>query len=573
MLKEVLQSICMPQSATIDATMRRISDAPLRGAPSGIVLITADDGRLEGVVTDGDIRRALVNSHSPASCVSEIMVRDPITVPVGASDDEMLRAMTAKVRASGRIRDVKVQHLIVIDGSGRVVDLLNLFDLVQRIDVGAKSIAVVGLGFVGMTLAAALAEAGFAVSGVDNKEEIIEAARAGRTVFHEPGIEPLLRHHVAEGNLRVSTDLEPADVYIIAVGTPLGPDGKPVMAMVADAARIIGGQLKRGDLVALRSTVPVGTSRDVVVPILDRESGLRCGVDFHLVFAPERMVEGDALREMRLLPQIIGGFDPRSAELGTRVFSRLAASVVKVDSLEAAEMAKLINNSYRDVSFGFANEFAMVCDRWNLDAVKIIEAANMGYPRNTLPVPSPGVGGFCLTKDPLIYARAALDRGLAPVAATVGRAINDQILEHVTNKILSFFGELGRKHSTPPKAFVLGFAFKGWPPTSDVRDSSTLYVVAALQRAGLDVHGFDPVATRGAVEAANVHWSDVASGFAGASAVILMNNHPSYKDLDLFTLLESMNRPALFFDGWHMFSRHEVEQVEGIEYRGLSGAL
>lgn len=572
-MNERLLPICLPVTATIHETMATITQAPSRGAPSGLALVVAPEGRLEGIVTDGDIRRALVDGRSLDTRIADIMVREPITVLPGLTEQEMLNTMTAKVRQSGRIHDVKVQHLLIVDERGCVVDLVGLFELLERMDVGARSVAVIGLGHVGLTLAAALADVGFTVCGVERQQSVVELAKSGAAPFYEAGLEPLLRHQLAEGRLEVRSALaSAADIYVIAVGTPLAADGTPVLENVAAAAQVIGDRLKKGDLVALRSTVPVGTSRNVVLPILEQRSGLRGGPDFHLVFAPERMVEGDALNELRQLPQILGGIDARSVELATRVFSRLAPSVVKVDSLESAEMVKLANNAYRDVSFAFANEFALVCDRWNLDAVTVIEAANMGYPRNPIPLPSPGVGGFCLTKDPLIYARAGSEKGFEPVLAAAGRAINQRMAAHVAGKVLDFLGRHGKDLATC-EVFLLGFAFKGVPATSDTRDSSTLLLLPLLRRAGLKARGFDPVVSAEKIASFGVRPVSLGEGFEGADVVVVMNNHPSYKDMDLFSLLSRMRRPGLLLDGWHIFARRDVEQIAGIEYGGLSGAL
>ena len=235
-------------------------------------------------------------------------------------------------------------------------------------------------------------------------------------------------------------------------------------------------------------------------------------------------------------------------------------------------MAKLINNAFRDLSFAFANEFALICDRWNLDSVKIIEAANSGYPRNPIPVPSPGVGGSCLTKDPLIFAWAGKSKDYDSLLPLNGRLVNQRMVDLVAHKVRRFFvdRELPTKGA---KVFVLGFAFKGQPDTSDMRHSTTLDLLPALREAGFDLWGYDPVADRKGIEALGIKTASIEDGFRDAAAVLVMNNHRSYSDLDMFSLASSMQRPGLFFDGWHLFLRREVEQIEGITYEGLSGAL
>jgi len=155
----------------------------------------------------------------------------------------------------------------------------------------------------------------------------------------------------------------------------------------------------------LRSTVPVGTTRKQVIPVLEHYSGLAAGSGFHIAFCPERTVEGQAIQELSSLPQIVGGLTEACTEKAVSFWSTLTDTVVRVDALEAAELVKLINNSYRDLSFAFANEFALLADRYNIDATRLIAAANEGYPRDKIPRPSPGVGGYCLTKDPVVALR------------------------------------------------------------------------------------------------------------------------------------------------------------------------
>ena len=572
-MKDSLRAICVEPVHTIRDVMQLISDAALHGAPTGIALVVDDEDRLKGVITDGDLRRALVAGRSVDDPGVEIMVSNPITVPPGMTADQMLLHMTEKVSSSGRIRDVKVEFLIVADEQERVIDVLHTVELLIQADISRWPVGVVGLGFVGLTLAVTLADVGFEVHGVDHDSEAVDGVAAGRPRFYERGLEPLLEHQLADNRLQVHSSL-PAylSIFVIAVGTPVDADGVPLLDNIRDAAASVASVLAPGSLVVLRSTLPVGATRAVVLPILEEGSGLTCGRDFHLVFAPERTVEGNALKELRMLPQIVGGFDKRSEEVGARFFGKFAPNIVRVSGLEAAEMVKLINNAFRDVSFAFSNELATICDLWNLDAVGVIEAANMGYPRDKIPVPSPGVGGLCLVKDPLIYAWAGREKGYEPALPVHGRRINAGMVNLVARKVLAFF----ERHGLSPegrKIFIMGFAFKGTPETSDMRFSPTLDLLPLLREARVSLYGHDPIVPGREIAALDIVSVGVEDGFAEADAVIVMNNNPGFADLDLASLLPRMHRPGLVFDGWHVLSRHEVNGFEGIEYEGISGAL
>lgn len=567
-----IDRIAVAPDSTIRDVLETISKAADFGAPIGIALVLADDKKLLGVVTDGDIRRAIVGNKSLDTSISEIMTANPVTVPAGMSGDEMIRRMREQVRTSGHIRDTKVEHLITVDQEGRAVEVFNSFDLLMRTDMRNWTVGVLGLGFVGLTLAVSLAEAGYAVHGIESNRRLADNLREAQPHFHEIGLAPLLKHQLAEERFTVNTEIPNGiDIYVVAVGTPVEAD-VPNLASVTQAARMIGKRLKRGDLVLVRSTVPVGTTRSTVGPVLEEESGLKCGDDFSLAFAPERTVEGNALKELRSLPQVVGGYDDRSLELSAQFFGRLSPNIVRLASIEAAEMVKLINNTFRDVSFAFANEFAMICDAWDLDAVKIIEAANRGYPRNEIPLPSPGVGGFCLTKDPLIYAHAGREKGYEPLMPVNGRIVNRKIVRNVTTKVLDFLVEK-KGTAAGAKVFIVGFAFKGQPETSDLRHSTTLDLLPSLTREGCALCGYDPVVPAEDIEGQGVPVVALEDGFAAADCVLVMNNHRTYSSLDLFSLLPLTNKPALFFDGWHIFDRSDVEQVPGITYEGLSGAI
>jgi len=558
------------ETLTLLEAMRAMNASARGGGPAGILVI-ADDGVVRAVVTDGDIRRALTRSLPLSTKLSEIMVRNPITVQAGLDPVEMMRLMVQRVRESGRIHDTKVDKLLVVDEAGRLRDILGLADLVRDTDSRFRTVCVVGMGFVGLTLAVSLAEAGLLVRGIERNADLRAKLRAGEPHFHEVGLASLLRHHVESGNLVIAPDFDvvDADVYTIAVGTPVGPDRRPLLEDVSQAATLLGGRLKHGDLVVLRSTVPVGTCRDIVAPLLEQASGLGRGTDFSLAYAPERTVEGRALDECRSIPQIIGGLDAQSVRRAASLFSILTPAIVRVSSLEAAEMAKLLNNSYRDLSFSFSNEFALVCDGLSLDAVEIVQAANEGYPRDRVPVPSPGVGGPCLTKDPHIYAAVAERAGVQVELARLGRAVNERMPGHVLRKIEAFARRVA-KDPAECKLLVLGLAFKGEPETSDVRESPSVELVRQAVKRWGTVIGWDPLVDEDEFARLEIPRVSIESGFANADVAVVMINHRALRDVDLFRLLPTMRTPACLFDGWHLYSRRDVESVPGLTYANLS---
>ncbi len=435
-----------------------------------------------------------------------------------------------------------------------------------------NEIGIVGLGYVGLTLGLTLADLGFKVRAFDTNKTVLEALRKKKALFYEDGLEELMADQIGK-NFSLVTDFEDknkCDIYFVAVGTPLDNEMKPDDSSVKIAAENLGKSLKRGDAVVLRSTVAIGTTRNLVIPILEKESGLVAGVDFLVAFAPERTVEGKALEELRELPQIIGGIDHRSVEAASNIFSFVTKSVVVVDSLEAAEMIKLINNVYRDVTFGFANEISLIAKLWGIDTNKAIEAANFGYRRSNIPCPSPGVGGYCLEKDSHILFHSAQSRGYAPLMPIHARTVSETVVDSIRDDVVAFLNK-NKRVPRDAKILALGLAYKGNPATSDMRGSTALKLLEKLRDMGFNnLYGFDPAIFEGEAKKHGIkHILDPEEGFRDADVVLVMNNNPTFKSLKIRNLLSKTRTPTHFFDGWALFNAEEISKVSGVNYKRL----
>ncbi|MBI4150315.1 nucleotide sugar dehydrogenase [Candidatus Woesearchaeota archaeon] len=427
-----------------------------------------------------------------------------------------------------------------------------------------EKICVLGMGFVGLTLSAVLADKKFLVTGVEVNKHIAAQLQRGEPHFHEKGLDVLLKKHIGK-TLFIATEVpkEQYDVYVIAVGTPIDKQTKkPMLDYVINSAMSIKDVLTDGCLVILRSTVPVGVTRSVVKPILDQS-----GKKYHLAFCPERTAEGRAIVELRELPQIIGGLTTECVDKAMDLFRVLTPATVEVSSLEAAEMVKHINNAYRDLTFAFANEMALVCEKVGLNALDVIKAANCGYGRSNVPVPG-FVGGACLEKDPHILMDFSAAHGYTPMLVKSSRHINETLPSHIVQKALSKLHAVG-KDMRYAKVFVSGFAFKGQPETDDVRDSSTLRLLDALRAAGVTtIYGHDFVVSPMVIKNLHVIPCSLEEGFDGADCVFIANNHKSYYDLNIEKYLVMMRKPAVFMDCWQIFDR-EFCTVPGINWGGI----
>lgn len=435
-------------------------------------------------------------------------------------------------------------------------------------DYPDRTICVLGLGFVGLTLAAVMADVGFNIVGVEIRPEVRERLSSGQAHFHEPGLNDNIRRAIASGRLKIYETIPegcPATVYIITVGTPLGGNGRVNLDSVRRIAHQIGARLKDDDLIILRSTVKIGTTRDVVAPIIEE-----AGKPFEIAFCPERTVEGQALAELRYLPQIIGADDRDTANRAAQLFSFITPTVIRVSSLETAEMIKLIDNAKRDVMFAYANEVARMCDGMGISAAEVIRSGRFGYSRTDLPMPGP-VGGPCLSKDPHILAESMERFGIKPEITIAARATN----ERQSGDIAAFL----KKHCLradefpkQPKIALLGIAFKGHPPTDDVRGTPAIPIFEALKAAFPtgDFVAFDPVVQGDALrEIGMTPAGNLEDAFEGASLALVLNSHGAFASMPVEALAGRMSTPGVIYDCWNNFMDRPIRLPRGVEYIAL----
>jgi len=422
-------------------------------------------------------------------------------------------------------------------------------------------ICVVGTGHIGLPLAAVLAEAGFQVTGYDTNDDFIVRVNTTRTVdFREEGLAELLERNLHNRLTLTSTPPSEQDIYIITVGTPLeAGTEQPDLEKIRLAVQRLAPGFGVDPLVVLRSTVSIGTTRKIVLPEIQRHASR-----FGLAFCPERTIEGRAIPEMCSLPQIVGGLDERSADRAEAMFRRITDKIVRVSSLEAAEMIKLINNTYRDLTFAFANEVALISERLGLSAGELIHAANADYLRSG--VARPGfVGGPCLEKDALILISSLHQMDFKPRVIEEARRLNQSLPDQVAARVMDELRRL-RPDVDGAKILVSGFAFKGRPATEDVRGSAAIPLMQRLQERGFDVWGHDFVTPEKILTGLGARACTLEEGFAGADGVVIMNNHADYLTAGIPTLARSMRRPAVLFDSWSLFGPADFRGIAGLRY-------
>jgi len=432
---------------------------------------------------------------------------------------------------------------------------------------------MVGMGYVGLTLAVAMAEVGFRVHGVEINPETVDSICAGRAPFKEAGLDQRLSPQVASGNLSASQEW-PApgvcNVYIVTVGTPLQDELKVTnLASIRAVTRQLAGNLRAGNMVILRSTVRVGVSRQIVKAPLDE-----VGIPYDLAFCPERTLEGKALQELRTLPQIVGGVSHASSVRAAQVFNYLTQTTIRVSDLETAEMIKLVNNTQRDLMFAFANEVAEICDSIGVSAPEVIEAGNMGYPRGGMPLPGP-VGGPCLEKDPYILAESVPGFSDDSRLTLLGRQVNEALPARTAAAVAEeVSGHISPAHVI--KGAIMGVAFKGRPETSDLRGTLAIPLIAELKKLYPRAHlvAFDPAVPDDDIRQLGVlPAASAEDAFRDAAFVIYQNNNAAFAQLNLAALSQLMQQDGVIYDMWNQYLDERMQLRADVVYFGLGTRL
>lgn len=386
------------------------------------------------------------------------------------------------------------------------------------------SISVVGLGYVGLPTASMLASRGHDVYGFDTNERIVRELSEGRTDIREPELDRLVHAAAGSGHLHCGTTARPADVFIIAVGTPIKSNHSADLDAVMAAARSVATVLKRGDLVILESTVPPGTTAGPLREILET-SGFRAATDFHLSHCPERVLPGNLILELVTNDRIIGGLDEPSSRASSDVYRSFVTGKLLETDATTAELVKLMENTFRDVNIALANEFALIAERLGVDAWEAIRLAGH-HPRVKFMSPGPGVGGHCIPVDPWFVVQAAPD--LAKLIATA-RAVNDGMPAHVVDLVRAALGSLDAK-----TVLILGLTYKA--DVADVRGSPSTHVIELLSAEGATIREHDPL-IRG--DRSLMELSD------DADAVVLLVGHSAYRGLSPEILSTRMRRRVI----------------------------
>lgn len=391
-----------------------------------------------------------------------------------------------------------------------------------------KTISVIGLGYIGLPTATVLASRGVEVIGVDISERAVTAINQGQAHFFETDLDAMVRSAVQDGRLRAVPTPEPAEAFIIAVPTPLAADRAPDLTHVEAAGAAIAPVLKRGDLVILESTSPVGTVERLAAQMAALRPDLRFPheageeADILMAYCPERIIPGRMMTELVENDRIVGGLSAASTEAASALYGIFVSGKIVPTGARAAEMIKLTENAYRDVNIAFANELSMICDALGVNVWEVIELANH-HPRVNILQPGPGVGGHCIAIDPWFIVHAAGDA--APLIRAA-REVNDRKPHFVVEQILARAGAAGT-------ICCLGLAYKA--NVDDLRESPAIEIVQRLLAgSGADILVCEPNidALPASLRDPRVKLVSVEQAVAEAEAIALLVDHREFVAID-----------------------------------------
>lgn len=407
-------------------------------------------------------------------------------------------------------------------------------NLKEKVRSKSCVICVLGLGRVGLPLASVFASKGVKVVGVDVNQQITESIKKGICPFHDPLLQENLAISSKSGNLVIENSLldvkESIDIIFVTVGTPSSQDNRIDYSQLISSLKEMGSLDLNNKMIIMRSTLPPQTVLDIVIPFLEQKSGLKVGKDFALAMCPERILEGQAVKELHELPEIIGGINEDANQIATEVFKIINdKKEFSYTNVTGAELAKLFTNIYRYIIFALSNEFGIWAEKYGQDATELIKISNFKYPRSNIPIPG-FVGGPCLSKDGTFLDN---NTTFSSIVSTAWK-LNESIPQHIINNIKEVSGNLVGK-----KIVVLGVSFKAG--SDDIRNSPSAKLVDILKGLGANTLVHDP------------HVKDTASldeVLQSPDIVIIATNHKEFYDI-----AQKINNSSckVVYDVWGMY--------------------
>ncbi len=536
------------------------------------ILLVVDKNMLVGTITEGDIRRFLIKSNSlKHTKVHMAMNKKPIVFSDNISLEKIKSQFPKELKKRKRTSKNYLEYFPIVNKKLQPTkiltysELLNVTEnLIDKNYDNLNKVNIYGLGYVGLTFGLFLADKNIEVHGYDIDKSKIKSLKKKKLYFFENDLNNIFEKNFNK-NFFISNNINRSSkIHIVCVGTNIDKNNKIINKQLKSSLFLVSKFITKGSLVLIRSTVPVGYTEDYICKILEARTKYKSGIDFFVANIPERTLAGNAIKELNHLPQILGGINQKSINMAEQFLKKTEMDIVRVENSKIAEMAKLANNSIRDLNFAFSNELARLCEKFNIDIYKTINASNLGYPRNLISLPSPGVGGSCLTKDPFLLSKSDTKKNNI---FKNSRYFNEQFLNFQLNRITKILNKFKKKKKT--NILICGLAFKGFPETSDVRNSISIFFVNKLNKKN-KVYVYDPVIKKDDLSKKNLNYVKSLNLIKNIDAVLFLNNNPSFNKINIKKMLSKLNPNPIIFDGWNIFDPSNFEGIRSNIYVSLS---
>ena len=433
-------------------------------------------------------------------------------------------------------------------------------------------VAVIGFGYIGSVICGVLCKEGFEVLAIEKDKKLVNDLNQGISNIPEPGLDSLIEESVEKGLLSGTNDfndLNKYDVILVTVGTPLSEDYDADLTALREVFKELSSSCRDGQIIMIKSTVPPGCTRKLFEEYLQNK-------DISMAFSPERLAEGNAISQLKELPIIVGGVNPKSTKECSEFWKRaLSCEVVEVSSSESAELVKLADNQWIDLNIALSNELAILCDSlpYDVDVLEVIEGANTlkkGTHYVNILTPSIGVGGYCLTKDPWFLDSLAKKVNTPIKLPSTGRKANDYMPHYAAKEVSDFISNC-KEGSLDSKISVLGYSFK--TNSGDIRFTPMkVFVDDLIEKGHTNICIYDPTIIDERYANKYVTWFDSYEECINNSLVCVFGAaHTEFRNISLNLIADKMQKRGLVYDGRIYLTKHEIKKLEdlGLFYKGI----
>ena len=435
-----------------------------------------------------------------------------------------------------------------------------MFELDTKIDNREATISIVGLGYVGLPLALTFAKKGFNVIGFDINEEKVKQLNECNDITGENENDEIRK--MVESKLFITSDQSKlgTDFIIICVPTPTDKNNMPDLSPIESSSLIVGNNMKRNSVIILESTVYPGVTEEIMKPILERESGFRCGENFSLAYSPERINPGDRKHTLENTVKVVGGYNKETTELVSRLYaSIIKAGIHNVDNIKTAEAVKIVENVQRAVNISLVNELAIIFEKIGINTLDVLNAARTKWNFHYY-YPNAGVGGHCISVDPYYLIEKSKEFGFEPKIISSSMAINEYMPRHIASVVLDYF-----RNKEEKRVMLLGLTYK--ENVSDIRNSSSEKIARELSRNNVKVFGYDPFLGNEIVQKMGI--TPISPEDAkDMGCFLFLVAHDKLKTISYNDFKRMASENAIIFDVKGVLDKEETEK-NGLNYKTL----